>query len=136
MLTIDCTGRDACVLTGDFNIQPDSDSYTLLTTGALPKTTPFYPQPTSELDSWRPVLPLAFSSAYAQVDSHEPEITNFSESAFGPFAGTLDYVFLTNCRAKEVLDLPSEAMLRSQGRSLPSAIHPSDHLPIGALIHF
>jgi len=122
------------VLAGDFNIQPDSSPYQLLTTGELPADHPQQP-PARDFDAWRPVVPCPLASAYAQRNGREPEFTNFAVTKFGgneAFVGTLDYVFLSGgWRTAAVKPLP-ELQQSLASKSFPSATEPSDHVLIWA----
>jgi CCR4-NOT transcription complex subunit 6 len=119
------------ILCGDFNSEPDSAVYELLTQGRLDA------RPRPELDERGDmrILPayesirhaLDLSSAMAVVSGEEPVFTNYT----GKFRGTLDYIFYSPSRLRVLAASsipPQEELQRSSGEGLPSACYPSDHL--------
>ena len=120
------------IIAGDFNIQPDSSPYELITKGSLPSGHAQLP-PALENLKWNVQPTVALISAYASQDG-EPELTNLAVTKFSgndQFCGTLDYIFLSpGWNVKRVKPLPSKSELGV--RSLPSESQPSDHLLIYA----
>jgi endonuclease/exonuclease/phosphatase family metal-dependent hydrolase len=118
------------VLTGDFNIKPDSSMYQLLTEGKvegdadMPKT--------REGENWSPIVK-PMRSAYKALLGREPEFTNYAKCLNDePFVGTLDYVFVSpEWAVKDVEKLPS---LSEMTGPLPIATEPSDHLLVAATL--
>ncbi len=121
------------VLAGDFNIQPDSSPYEMLTCGSLPADHPEMPPAREGVGlEWAPARAVALRSAYSAA-GREPELTNLAINKFSPtpFVGTLDYLFLSSeWSVSGVRELPSRASLGVP--SLPSASEPSDHLMLYA----
>ena len=68
---------DPYVLTGDFNLQPDSGGYRLLTEGRLPDDHDELPD-VPEGYHWAPDLAVPLTSAYKAVNGEEPEFTNYT----------------------------------------------------------
>ena len=98
------------------------------------------------MKSVRPVT-APFTSAYAAAAGAEPPFTNFRRCRDDKtleetplFAGCLDYILARSpplpgpqLVLQAVSALPSEAELRAApGGALPTAGHPSDHVPIAA----
>lgn len=115
------SGRLNCpvLVCGDFNTTPQNDLYSLITQGRLPA-----PGPSSSM------LP-ALQSAYADFLGHEPPFTNFKPS----FKATLDYIFYNRAQSvvRAVQELPARHEIELE-IGLPSSLHGSDHLPIGAVM--
>eukprot|EP01061_Rhynchopus_euleeides_P029476 TRINITY_DN4829_c0_g1_i4.p1 TRINITY_DN4829_c0_g1~~TRINITY_DN4829_c0_g1_i4.p1 ORF type:complete len:363 (+),score=150.39 TRINITY_DN4829_c0_g1_i4:63-1151(+) len=120
---------DPYLLVGDWNAQPDSSPYKLLTEGRLQAEHPECPShPDGKWES--KVAPLR--SAYATANGKEPALTNFAESKMdpgNPFVGTLDYIFMSpQWKVAETHDLPAKV----PESSYPTESEPSDHLLIAA----
>lgn len=140
-------GGDPVVLAGDFNSTPQSAAgdasgvYALLTSGFVDPVHSDHPVSVRRASgilqgvstSHVPRLEVTpFKSAYLEALGMEGPVTNASRE----FVGCLDYIFHrpgkdTGLRLVEVEPLPSESSLRPQ-LPLPSAEHPSDHLPLQA----
>ncbi|CAM9786617.1 unnamed protein product [Chrysoparadoxa australica] len=125
---------DPAVLAGDFNFEPGSACYRLVTTGELSLQDPDYPTPPSWEESvgWGPSLPQPMISAYSAVEGEEPAWTNWSHIGDnGEFRGTLDYLFHDKqLQPTEVRHLPERS------GPLPSVLEPSDHVLIAASYNF
>ena len=129
---------DPCILAGDFNFDPQSAPYMLLTRGELDDKHPHQP-PARAADPWRPTMPMALQSAYVAALGHEPDFTNLAVTKFQPdssFCGTLDYIFLGDATSKDkwkvnqVRVLPTRDEVLPVTRSYPTATEPSDHVAI------
>jgi CCR4-NOT transcription complex subunit 6 len=134
-------GNPPSMLCGDFNIQPFTPSYSLLSQGLwereawlksnhppgfhgnesaflgdLLQETFFRPQ-----EDW--------TSAYHQLLGKEPETTNCASH----FSGCLDYIWFSGktLRPSAVLALPEEAVMNQLG-GCPNQKFPSDHLSLMA----
>ena len=124
------------IVCGDFNMQPDSGGYELVTTGQLDRFHPEYPLLPSK-DPWRPTL-TKMESAYHVANGVEPVMTNKAVRLIGKwgaepnaFAGTLDYIFISKgMKVKDTVPLPSDDDMEAV--SWPTAVIPSDHLMLGA----
>jgi hypothetical protein len=77
------------ILAGDFNIEPSSPQYKLLTTGVL-EGQPWQQGPEFEGDVWAPTVAQPLTSAYAAHKGSEPAFTNYSQRPFmsTPFINT------------------------------------------------
>ena len=64
------------VLAGDWNITPDSPTYSMMTTGVLPEGDETYP--VKEGVEWSPDIGEGVDSAYAIKNGNEPEWTNWA----------------------------------------------------------
>lgn len=142
-----CIARNVCdatapvIFAGDFNSQPGDLAYRALTAPLcdLPSSTG-----DARLDKLFQVVVqdlkfdfVPFVSAYCQVDGTEPDFTNharikWKHGSGQEFQATIDYIFLRNCTAIDVLDLSSI----DSTALLPSALlnEPSDHLMLAATI--
>jgi 2',5'-phosphodiesterase len=66
-----------------------------------------------------------------QAHGSEPDFTNYAENKFGPFIGTLDYIFLSpKLRATGAVLLPSRDAV--EDGPYPSLEEPSDHVLVWA----
>ena len=135
---------------GDFNSQPSTALYQLLTGGALTvemraeflhsslpvpvkKTDLLFKTTTESIpffeifqDSYR--ISETVKSAYLTVQGYEPYYTNYTAD----FHGCLDYIFYSDgLSPTSVLSLPDERELRSEV-ALPNSVMSSDHLSIKA----
>lgn len=119
------------ILCGDFNSEPNSAVYELMTQGRLDGRS----RPELDERGETRILPvvesihhsLNLSSAMAAVYGAEPAFTNYTSK----FRGTLDYVFYSPSRLRvlAVSAIPSaDDLQKSSGEGLPSACYPSDHL--------
>lgn len=118
-----------CLLGGDWNIKPGDPAHALLTTGTMDPTLSAPPD-MPEGDYWSPSLRCAMRSAYQVVHGHEPDFTNYAQSAkdAAPFIGCLDYVFCSpHLRVLGAPPLPNREDYLPAG-PLPTASEPSDHL--------
>lgn len=127
------------VVTGDFNVQPSSPSYALIT-GNLAPDHPERPPARAAHDRTRwsaDALPGGrMRSAYALASADgatEPALTNNAWIGSGPaFRETLDYLFLSQQWAvRAVRPLPPLDSL-GEGDFYPSADEPSDHVMLAA----
>ena len=117
------------VLCGDFNIQPDSSMYQLLTEGSISSNHPEYPKNEVD-DDWKlTVTPL--QSAYKLCNGNEPDFTNYAQVKNDPvFIATLDYIFLSrHWSVSSVTPLPHRMDVRGP---LPNEQEPSDHILLAA----
>uniref|UniRef100_A0A6B2L950 Endonuclease/exonuclease/phosphatase domain-containing protein n=1 Tax=Arcella intermedia TaxID=1963864 RepID=A0A6B2L950_9EUKA len=118
------------VLCGDFNIQPWTSTYRLVTTGRLNDDDKNHPKTVMPAgDHWDPVVQ-PMRSAYSDFLGEEPPFTNYAQKAGeAPFVGTLDYIFLSeHWKVRGVLPLPKETSAFET--PLPAQNEPSDHLLI------
>ena len=99
------------LITGDFNSQPFSRVYDLMTG---PCASPGFP----------------LQSAYSNYrDGHHPDFTNFTQD----FQGTLDYIFHSEVwRVQNLAPLPDTAECKKE-IALPNSKYGSDHLPLVAV---
>ena len=103
-----CGAQPPVVFGGDFNSLPASEVHALLT---------------------RPDGAPPLRSAYAAAAGAEPAYTNLTPD----FTGTLDYLLVTpDVSVLAALETPGPGL----GTGLPDATHPSDHLPLAALLRF
>jgi len=121
---------DPYVLCGDFNFDPKSPQYQLVTTGALEQNHPEHPT-LRDYDDWRPKLVRPFFSAYASFHGKEPEYTNNAQiKEEAPFIATLDYIF--HSEDLQVTETVSLDYLKELKGPFPISTEPSDHVMIGA----
>jgi len=123
------------VLAGDFNIQPDSSPYQLLTAEAgLPADHPHVP-PARSFDPWTPALSTPLQSAYVlSGKGKEPDFTNFAltKNMAEPFVGCLDYIFLGNGAWEVAQVRPLGHRSHVKEKSYPCFNEPSDHVLLWA----
>lgn len=121
------------VFTGDFNSQPTSAMYEVVTRGTVSRRHVDFKSVGNEDPPFSKLAhPLQLSSAYSTIHHTEPVATNVKDM----FCGTLDYVFYGHTlTATRVLALPLWQACRTE-RGLPDSIHPSDHLPLAAYFEF
>jgi mRNA deadenylase 3'-5' endonuclease subunit Ccr4 len=126
------------IISGDFNVMPDSPVYRFLDEGRLAGSEPIL-NPKEEgvprifPDAGISCGALGLQSAYKAGQGREPETTNVKPD----FTGCLDYIwFSRQLRVTAVSPLPSLAVLRSESGGLPSSTNPSDHVPIAAQFAF
>ena len=122
------------IFCGDFNFQPTSDYYKLITTGEIPKEFEFYPG--SELEGdFRDIISniTKMNSAYKLVLGNEPRFTNHAWSVWSekPFTGCLDYIFISPEITVSDFERLSDTVPE---RPFPTLVQPSDHLLIGATV--
>eukprot|EP01134_Creolimax_fragrantissima_P001361 CFRG1361T1 len=122
--------EDPYILAGDFNFLPESPMYTMMTTGVIDKSDSTSPT----VKPWIPYYPAVESpmtSAYAKVDGHEPDFTNYAQiKDQEPFIETLDYIFYSDgFEAESVKPLPKRSEVNGP---LPIENEPSDHIMIAA----
>lgn len=123
------------ILCGDFNSDPTSRAYHLLTRGDLDMTDP-------EIQQRLKLLPNGsvldsrcfFTSAYQRVTGREPPWTTWSCG----FKDTLDYIFYTNNNSgnttihpSRVLHLPNDQIVEHE-TALPNHAYASDHVALMA----
>lgn len=124
------------ILTGDFNILPESAQYKILTTGMLEQWDPTFP-PIKYGTEFK-VESLPMDSAYAVLGGTEPEFTNYAHCRDDPpFIGTLDYIFLSksttsNTEGWKVHRTKTLPNRETSGGPFPGEKEPSDHLLIAA----
>jgi len=122
------------LLTGDFNMKPQSPFYEHVVKGAILKDHKHYPK------SLKANLKLQHSwiSAYAEINGREPDFTNYCElqKQNGKlFMECLDYFFVGNgFVVKSVKNLPSKKDFGE--RKIPDATGISDHLSISCILSF
>lgn len=118
------------ILTGDFNFQPGSTMYRIITEGNVESNNIHLPKPLPG-DNWKPILNNPFRSAYKLKLNKEPDFTNNARIKDSePFIDTLDYIFLSpQWLVEDVEDLPSRDILQGP---LPTDTQPSDHILIAA----
>lgn len=122
-----CKG-DPYILLGDFNIQPGSSSYKLLTEGVLDPLDEDYPDPSKGIDVNKVEK---LNSAYVLANGTEPEFTNHAQTKYGPlFTETLDFIFCS--KEWDVLSADPTPTREGLGGPFPDAKEPSDHIMIGA----
>jgi len=131
------TADDPAVILGDFNFMPDSSPYAIVCAGDVGVAGTWPRGETVGLET----LSVrnggqAYESAYRVFHKSEPLFTNFTETGFGPFQGTLDYIWftpgsfvVTDCRA-----MPSSA--QEMLGPCPNPAEPSDHLLLDATLRF
>jgi 2',5'-phosphodiesterase len=124
------------ILAGDFNMQPDTAPYLLLTTGQIDMGDPInYPSaPMYAPDhKWQPTILRPVLSAYAAILGKEPDFTNYGRAKEDEaFIGTLDYIFVSDgTTVKNVLPLPHRDDANVNG-PFPNEVEPSDHVLIAA----
>jgi len=122
---------DPLIFCGDFNFKPGDSPYRLVTTGALPKDDIHYPTMPA-VDSWRPKIEYAMTSAYLTADGAEPAFTNWAFTRGSPedFMGCLDYIFLSE--GLQVSGVKRVATQEEAPGPYPSETQPSDHVMIAA----
>lgn len=113
-----------CILAGDFNSQPDSLQYEILTNSSVVGLNNYFKDYPSNLQL--PIIDMKLESVYKIFNGKEPEATNYSYCDFnGPFKGTLDYIFVNN--NIKVLKVDDIGFLDS---FMPNKDNPSDHKPL------
>ncbi len=120
------------VLTGDWNFKPTSAQYELLTRGTLSREHAEYPAAPA-WERWRPELPMALRSAYAEAHGAEPPFTNYAQTRSDPvFVETLDYIFVG--AGVQVLDADALPALADVVGPFPTEAEPSDHVLLAATL--
>jgi 2',5'-phosphodiesterase len=122
------------ILTGDFNMLPESSTYRLLTEGKWAVEHEDFPTPKADDDTrWDANAVAPLRSAYAVKTGKEPDLTNHARVGDAPvFTETLDYIFLSpHWSVEQVVALPARTDLKEV---YPNASEPSDHLLIGACL--
>ncbi len=128
-------GKDVpVVFAGDFNIQPDSPSYTLMTTGALPTVTMDEIYNSVPLDGDKLTIPSPMKSAYAKRLGKDPNFTIDTVTSWnGAFTGTLDYIWVSpEFDVEKIIALPKTT--NEAFGPFPNSAEPSDHLMVGATL--
>lgn len=123
---------DPYVITGDFNLQPNSSTYKLLTQATLSTEEEDYPvHPAGPVVSARFASCPPLKSAYVTANGAEPEFTNNARTDGPQFIECLDYIFTSgdNWTVNHVINLPPKS---AAPHPYPDAIEPSDHILIGA----
>lgn len=117
------------ILCGDFNSEPDSSVYELLSTERLRADHPvFRKDPKKILPPPENIIhQLPLESAYNVIG--EPKWTNYT----GHFVGILDYIWFSknHLRCTAVLDVDEEERLKKH-TALPSETYSSDHISLFA----
>lgn len=110
-----------------------SGVYQLLTTGAVPPSHQDHPASRRQPGGWGAAAwapsaaGLQLASAAVVAWGREPEATNSTTL----FHGCLDYVLMSHhWEVADALPLPPGAMGADPLPPLPSAEHPSDHIPL------
>jgi CCR4-NOT transcription complex subunit 6 len=121
------------VVAGDFNSLPGSDPHTLLSAGGIqPESGDPYgllsTLPLRHNMPLRSAMATVGAHANASAESHElqrmePPYTNYTAH----FVGTLDYIFYNTGVIR-----PTATLEVTNTGYMPSAQHPSDHLPIAS----
>jgi CCR4-NOT transcription complex subunit 6 len=119
------------IVCGDFNSEPTSGVYELLSQGQLPPDHPefgHYRYGQYSQQGLKHNIPLV--SVYNHAAQGEPPFTNYTAT----YVGVLDYIFFSKdaLRPCGVLEHVSEQTITSQGYALPSPHFPSDHLSLVA----
>lgn len=118
------------VFAGDFNIQPDSTQYALITGQKSWKKEVSFEIIKNK--NW--YIPKRFyRSAYAMYFEKEPSGTNFCKRNHRgkSFSGCLDYIFFRNCKLIKAMNITQEFyIMKNQEKDL--SVEPSDHLPLKA----
>jgi len=123
----DFAGDKPRIFLGDYNFQPHSACYALVTTGTLPDDIP-PPKEGKELPSTEPMC-----SAYCKKNGQEPAWTNYSQINEDPlFAETIDYIFLSPEWEVEHTEPLMDAKIQEELGPLPAGDEPSDHYMIAA----
>jgi len=116
-----------CALLGDFNFQPDSDSYKLLTTGSLDPVDKGNVTLIKKNDQSIMKLPQTMESGVKSIHGQEPDFTNNAVNKFDAFIGTLDYVWMVNgLKAVDAVVLPHRDQVTDG--PYPNEREPSDHV--------
>lgn len=129
------------VLCGDFNSEPSSAVYELVSQQVVSPDHPDLRADTTDL--LRGVLMsdhhsishnLLLKSAYAAMLGEEPKFTNYTVG----YVGVLDYIWLTamHWRPLTIAPIPDENELGGTGEALPNALYPSDHLMLFADLQY
>lgn len=119
------------VIGGDFNSEPSSVVYDLISTGSLPAD--IRSEDTfGTLSSVRLAHKLALTSAFMVTGSEAP-FTNFTRK----YIGTLDYIWYQGLRMSGLMEIPSEEDLLGvdDTGALPNSRWSSDHIALMAEFH-
>lgn len=119
----------ALMMCGDFNSEPVSSVYELLSEAGVVNARPEVDGSESSVylpDAGNITHNLDVASAMNTVLKSEPAFTNYTTN----YKGTLDYIWYTPSRIKVMActALPDEKDLLEFGDALPNAVYPSDHL--------
>ena len=120
----DC--KEHCILGIDFNSQPDSHQYRILTKGYSDGVDDFLRKDDPNWGTiYEPITLL--KSSYKQIHGAEPICTNYAYCSNGgtEFKATIDYIFVT-----KNITVYSVKRLNDQTELLPNKDQPSDHLPL------
>lgn len=127
------------VFLGDFNMQPNSDAYELITTGKLPPCGVRQSRHEKDMKSAHVLKTISFCihapmrSAYKVFGGHEPAFTNYSHTNRGVFRGTIDYIWISpEVNVDNVISTPLTT--NNILGPLPTLEEPSDHLLLAANI--
>ena len=117
------------IVCGDFNSEPSSGVYELLSCGGVAPDHPEFGHYRYGIYSQQGLkhnIPLV--SVYNHAGQGEPPFTNYTAT----YVGVLDYIYFAkdSLRPCGVLEHVSEQTITSQGYALPSPHFPSDHLPL------
>ena len=139
--------QEPYVLAGDWNFDPASSCYELLTTGRLDVDHPDFPCAPrwahGRPSKWTPAV-ARMRSAYALARGKEPELTNHActrkqgsdgDTEGRTFTATLDYIFLSRHweQASDCAPTPTLEGLRAIP-SFPTRDEPSDHALIACTL--
>lgn len=115
------------LLCGDFNSEPNSAVYQLMSTGSVSNDhadvtglSKLFSEPELFVHS------IELASSMVTGTGSEPLYTNYTAG----FKGTLDYIWYTpnKLRVLAVTAVPDEATLKATGEGLPNVAYPSDHV--------
>ena len=131
-------GKIPVILTGDFNMTPNSCPYNNLLKSKCNNKFNFE----EELTGRKPVNPIIkvptkfsnqeMTSVYNNILKREPKITIVTEH----FKNCLDYIFINNKFSIIAIlnELPDSYLKKI--KYLPNKNHPSDHIPLKAIIDY
>ncbi|EPB80248.1 endonuclease/exonuclease/phosphatase family protein [Ancylostoma ceylanicum] len=130
----DCAVR--LVLAGDFNSTPDGPVYELLSTGVLPKSSPWWNLDENIVPEDLMLLP----SGEKLRNLTGTEITNYTRyfdenGVQRGFCGCLDYIWTDSAELHRIAPRPSHELLTKYG-AIPSKVAPSDHIPLLCEVRF
>jgi mRNA deadenylase 3'-5' endonuclease subunit Ccr4 len=133
------SGDAPIILAGDFNMDPDSEEYNLMTFGEVShQMHQMFAERYPNLPKSAYRLSETMKSAYLFIRGKEPAFTCYATTCYKgvekDFIGTIDYIFFSvQFTPKCAIAIPKKP-LPEYGASLPSAANPSDHIPIGAML--
>jgi len=117
-----CQRNEVVIFAGDFNSQPDSRQYNMITR----QNPVFLSEALLHDRNWHSSS-FKYESAYRTVFGQESGTNYNSSGSSGAFSGCLDYIFYRNCTAVEALDNHKDFdHMVKDGKDLDS--QPSDHV--------